>query len=216
MGYFCSLTMNNSIGRKALEMRFITSGQPLSSGCPLTYSIGGRQLFVFVTLENTIHTMYVHRDYLQFNIEYGTSYSLVIYHLPKKRPKTSYRKSTLSKSAKTSHVGMHLHRKTLPQKPMKQTTMHTTMHARSTHSSHIPKHKPSRAIPHNINQHATHSTKLTTLNLHFTKINTPTQTSPTRTCAHQHSQHSHKTSSHSTTKHNQSPYTNMTPPSMNH
>ena len=56
MSYFCSLAMNISTGRKALEMRFIASGQPVLSGCPLTYSIGGgRQLFVFVTLENAIH-----------------------------------------------------------------------------------------------------------------------------------------------------------------
>ena len=28
---------------------------------------------------------------------------------------------------------MHFHQKTLPQKPMKQATMHTTMHAQTTH-----------------------------------------------------------------------------------
>ena len=45
-----------STGRKALEMRFIVSRTPLSSGCPLTFSIrGARQLFVFVTLDNAIH-----------------------------------------------------------------------------------------------------------------------------------------------------------------
>ena len=44
--------------RKALEVRFITSGQPaLPSGCPLTYSTRGvRQLFVSVTLEIAIHS----------------------------------------------------------------------------------------------------------------------------------------------------------------
>ena len=49
---------------------------------------------------------------------------------PKKRPKTSYRKSTSPKSAKTSHVGMQ---KTLPQKPMKQATMHDAMHTDYLH-----------------------------------------------------------------------------------
>ena len=48
---------------------------------------------------------------------------------PKKLPKTSYRKSTLPKSAKTSHVGMDFHQKTLPQKPMKQATMHVHRNA---------------------------------------------------------------------------------------
>ena len=48
----------------------------------------------------------------------------------------SYRKSTLPKSTKTSHAGMHFHRKTLPQKPTKQVTMHIAMHAQTTHTSH--------------------------------------------------------------------------------
>ena len=52
-----------------------------------------------------------------------------------KCPKTSYRKSTLPKSAKTSHVGMHFHQKTLPRKPMKQATVHTGGHAQTTHTS---------------------------------------------------------------------------------
>ena len=47
----------------------------------------------------------------------------------------SYRKSTLPKSTKTSHAGMHFHRKTLPQKPTKQVTMHIAMHAQTTHTS---------------------------------------------------------------------------------
>ena len=48
--------MNSSLGKKALERRFIASGQPLPSGGPFAYSIGGgSQLFVFVTLENAIH-----------------------------------------------------------------------------------------------------------------------------------------------------------------
>ena len=54
---------------------------------------------------------------------------------PEKSPKTSYRKSTLPKSAKTSDVGMHFHQKTLPQKPMKQVTMPTAMRAQTTHTS---------------------------------------------------------------------------------
>ncbi len=46
-----NLLLNTSTGRKAL-----VSGQPLPSGHPLTYSTGGgRQLFVFVTLETAIH-----------------------------------------------------------------------------------------------------------------------------------------------------------------
>ena len=58
--------MNTSTGRKALERRFIASGQPLPSGgplayCPLQYIGGGSQLFVFVTLENAIH-IFVLRD----------------------------------------------------------------------------------------------------------------------------------------------------------
>ena len=47
---------------------------------------------------------------------------------------TSYKKH-LPKSAKTSHVGMDFHQKTLPQKPMKQATMHIAMHAQTTHIS---------------------------------------------------------------------------------
>ena len=47
----------------------------------------------------------------------------------------SYRKSTLPKSTKTSHAGMHLHRKTLPQKPAKQVPMDIAMHAQTTHTS---------------------------------------------------------------------------------
>ena len=38
----------------------------------------------------------------------------------KKATETSYRKSTLPKSAKTIYVGMHSHKKCLPQKPMEQ------------------------------------------------------------------------------------------------
>ena len=48
----------------------------------------------------------------------------ICFHLSKKCPKTSYRKSTLPKSAKTRHVGMHFHQKTLSQKPMKQASLH--------------------------------------------------------------------------------------------
>ena len=68
VSYCCSLAMNTSTGRKALEMRFIKSGHPL------TYSTGGgRQLFVFVTLETAIH-IFVLGDNLQFNImEYDTT-----------------------------------------------------------------------------------------------------------------------------------------------
>ena len=55
--------------------------------------------------------------------------------LPKKTPKTSYRKSTLPKSAKTSNVGMDFHQKTVPQKPIKQATMHIAMRAQTTHPS---------------------------------------------------------------------------------
>ena len=64
-----NLLLNTSTGRKAL-----VSGQPLPSGHPLTYSTGGgRQLFVFVTLETAIH-IFVLGDNLQFNImEYGTT-----------------------------------------------------------------------------------------------------------------------------------------------
>ena len=39
------------------------------------------------------------------------------------------------KSAKTRDVGMYFHQKTLPQKPMKQAIVHTTMHAQTTHTS---------------------------------------------------------------------------------
>ena len=48
--------------------------------------------------------------------------------------------STLPKSAKTSHVGMHFHKKKLPQKPMKQAAMHTTTHA------HTPAHQSAMRI----------------------------------------------------------------------
>ncbi len=44
-------------------------------------------------------------------------------------------KKHFAKSAKTSHVGMHFHQKTLPQKAMKQVTMHIAMHAQTTHTS---------------------------------------------------------------------------------
>ncbi len=57
--------------------------------------------------------------------------------LPKKTPKTSYRKSTLPKSAKTSNVGMDFHQKTFPQKPMKQATMHIAMRAQTIHTSQL-------------------------------------------------------------------------------
>ena len=62
-----NLLLNTSTGRKAF-----VSEPPLPSGHPLTYSTGGgRQLFVFVTLETAIHI--VLGDNLQFNImEYGT------------------------------------------------------------------------------------------------------------------------------------------------
>ena len=40
-----------------------------------------------------------------------------------------------TKSAKTTHVGMHFHQKTIPQKPTKQATMHTGRYAQTTHTS---------------------------------------------------------------------------------
>ena len=42
----------------------------------------------------------------------------------------SYRRALCQKVQK--HVGMHFHQKTLPQKPMKQATVHTTTHAWTT------------------------------------------------------------------------------------
>ncbi len=47
--------------------------------------------------------------------------------------------SSLPKSAKISHVGMHFHQKTLPQKPMKQAAMHTHTPA---HHSAMPSYHP--------------------------------------------------------------------------
>ena len=54
---------------------------------------------------------------------------------PKKTPQNKLQKKHFSKSAKTSHVGMHFQQKTLPQKPTKQATMHTGRHAQTTHTS---------------------------------------------------------------------------------
>ena len=44
-------------------------------------------------------------------------------------------KKHFPKSANTSHVGMHFHQKIIPQKPMKQATMHTGRPAQTTHTS---------------------------------------------------------------------------------
>ena len=54
---------------------------------------------------------------------------------PKKLPGTSYRKVLCPKSAKTSHVGITSTKKLFPQKPIKQATMHTAMHAHTIHTS---------------------------------------------------------------------------------
>ena len=53
----------------------------------------------------------------------------------KNSPKQVTEKALCQKVQKTSHVGMDFHQKTLPQKPMKQATMHTAMHAQTTHTS---------------------------------------------------------------------------------
>ena len=52
-----------------------------------------------------------------------------------KTPQNKLQKKHFAKSAKTSYVGMHFHQNTLPQKPMKKATVHTTMHAQTTHTS---------------------------------------------------------------------------------
>ena len=52
---------------------------------------------------------------------------------PKNAPKQVTEKALCQKVQKTSHVGMHFHPKTLPQKPMKQATMYTRRHAQTTH-----------------------------------------------------------------------------------
>ena len=54
---------------------------------------------------------------------------------PKKTPQNKLQKMHFPKSAKTSHVGMLYQQKTLPQKAMKQATMHTGRHAQTTHTS---------------------------------------------------------------------------------
>ena len=64
---------------------------------------------------------------------------------------TSYRKSTLPKSTKTSHAGMHFHHKTLPQKPTKQATVHIAMHAHTTYTS---QNMQCSILPHTCSYHS--------------------------------------------------------------
>ena len=74
---YCSLDMNMSTVRKALEMRFLASEQFLPSGHPFSYSTGwDRQLFLVVTLETAIQ-IFLPGDNLQFSVmEYDTYYSI--------------------------------------------------------------------------------------------------------------------------------------------
>ena len=64
----------------------------------------------------------------------------ICYHLPKNTLK-SYKKALCQKVLKISHVGMHFHQKTLPQKPMKQATKHIVCIHR------LPRHQSAMHLP---------------------------------------------------------------------
>ena len=97
---------------------------------------------------------------------------------PKKTPQNKLQKKHFPKSAKTSHVGMHFQQKTLPQKPMKQATMHTGRRAQTTHTSqrdvftaylpslHLSNHNHTHHKPYHTPTHTQHPSTHTTIYNH--------------------------------------------------